>query len=152
MQSGLAEIQSPYKIKEITFGRLYPGYIYRREIVDDSDHGGDGKLPMVNCYSDDTGHWIGDPRMARYLTNKLGLRQIQKARRSHCAASVGFNESEQKWYGWSHRCICGFGVGDKIFKERFGDDETLFTQHGDKPILNMADAKKAAKLFAAYVS
>lgn len=25
--------------------------------------------------------------------------------------SIGFCEREQKWYGWSHRAICGFGVG-----------------------------------------
>lgn len=28
--------------------------------------------------------------------------------------SLGFNPVEQKWYGWSHRAIYGFGVGSKI--------------------------------------
>ncbi|MEO1892686.1 hypothetical protein [Spongiibacter tropicus] len=26
---------------------------------------------------------------------------------------IGFNPEEGKWYGWSHRAICGFGVGSK---------------------------------------
>ena len=29
---------------------------------------------------------------------------------------TAFSEKEQKWYGWSHRAINGFGVGDKITK------------------------------------
>jgi len=29
---------------------------------------------------------------------------------------VGFNEKEQKWYGWSHRAICGFGIGSIVKK------------------------------------
>ena len=30
--------------------------------------------------------------------------------------SIGFNEKEQKWYGWSHRAIFGFGIGSKVKK------------------------------------
>ena len=146
------EISSPYNIKEIVFQRHYPGYLYRREIVDDSDFGGKGGLEMINCYSTDSGQWIGNAKTARFLCIKRGLRNIQKTRPSHCVCSIGFNESEQKWYGWSHRAICGFGIGDMIFEERFGDDHTLFTQHGSEPIKTMKDAKKAASRFAASVS
>ena len=28
--------------------------------------------------------------------------------------SIGFNEIDQKWYGWSHRAMCGFGVGSSV--------------------------------------
>jgi len=31
-------------------------------------------------------------------------------------ANIGFNPTEQKWYGWSHRAICGFKVGDSVKK------------------------------------
>lgn len=31
---------------------------------------------------------------------------------------LGFSEEDQKWYGWSHRAICGFGIGSKV---KFGD-------------------------------
>jgi len=30
--------------------------------------------------------------------------------------NIGFNPNENKWYGWSHRAIYGFGIGSKIKK------------------------------------
>lgn len=27
-------------------------------------------------------------------------------------STIGFSDKNQKWYGWSHRAIHGFGVGD----------------------------------------
>jgi hypothetical protein len=113
------KIESPYKIKEIKFQRNYPGYIYRREIVDDSGHGGNGNLEMVNCYSSDTGHLIGNAKTARMLCKKRGLRDVQKIKDSHCVCSIGFNKEEQKWYGWSHRAIFGFGIGATCKKGDF---------------------------------
>lgn len=65
---------------------------------------------------------------------------------------LGFSEKEQKWYGWSHLAVAGFGIGDMIFEEDFGDDKTPFVKHGSKKIENMDDAKKAAKAFSDYVS
>lgn len=35
-------------------------------------------------------------------------------------ARIGFCESEQKWYGWSHRAIFGFGIGAVIGKGSTG--------------------------------
>lgn len=145
------QIETPYNVTEILFQRHYPGYLYRREIVDDSEYGGDGHLEVVNCYSADTGQWIGGAKYARYLCKKIGLRNIQKAHESHCVCSIGFSKEPQKWYGWSHRAICGFGIGDKLFEGKFGDDKTLFTQHGTKTIETIDEAKQAAIKFAAYV-
>jgi len=105
------KVKSPYKTKEIMFQRNYPGYLYRRELVDDSEHGGNGDLEMVNCYESENGQWLGDAKTARMLCKKYGLRNIQKIEDTHCVCSIGFNESEQKWYGWSHRAIYGFGIG-----------------------------------------
>lgn len=31
-------------------------------------------------------------------------------------ACIGFSETEQKWYGWSHRACYGFGIGSKVEK------------------------------------
>jgi len=145
-------IETPYNTKEVKFQRHYPGYLYRREIVDDSEYGGDGDLEMVNCYAAESGHWIGNAKTARFLCLKRGLRDVQKSHPNHSVCSIGFNHKEQKWYGWSHRAICGFGIGDMIFEERFGDDHTPFTKHGSKPIRNMEDAKTAAIRFAGSVS
>lgn len=42
--------------------------------------------------------------------------------------NIGFNPEEQKWYGWSHRTIYGFGVGSKCSK---GDVHYLPTDKDD---------------------
>lgn len=49
-----------------------------------------------------------------FLANK-NLIQVQNTRnnRDH-TSNLGFNEQEQKWYGWSHRAIYGFGVGHEV--------------------------------------
>lgn len=36
------------------------------------------------------------------------------------SACIGYNKKEQKWYGWSHRAIKGFGIGDKIKRGYIG--------------------------------
>ena len=69
------------------------------------------------------GHYIGSPRDARFLILKKGLdpETIQPLRNDPngnggfgLTAQIGFNDEEQKWYGWSHRAIYGFGVGDAV--------------------------------------
>lgn len=145
-------IKSPYIIKEILFQRTYQHHIYRKEAVDDSDYGGDGKLIMVNCYSTYCGAWIGDNEAASFLCNKRGLSKLQLRTPTSTICTIGFNEEKQEWYGWSHRAICGFGIGDKIFDRRYGTEETPFKQRGSKDIKSLVDAKLAAKKFAKYVS
>lgn len=66
--------------------------------------------------------------------------------------SIGFSSTEQKWYGWSHRAMVGFGKGDRIFEDRYGTDKTPFKKHGRKAIRNMAHARVAACRFADSVS
>ena len=68
------------------------------------------------------------------------------------SGSTGLNEKTGTWYGWSHRAIFGFKVGDKIFEANFGDDNTNFAKHGKKPIKTLGDAKLAAKRFSEHVS
>ncbi len=67
-------------------------------------------------------------------------------------SGLGFNLKEKKWYGWSHRAICGFVIGDKIFEEKFGTDNTPYTKHGKVTIKTLAQAKKSAQNFARYVA
>ncbi len=31
-------------------------------------------------------------------------------------ACIGYNPKENKWYGWSHRAIYGFGIGSQVKK------------------------------------
>lgn len=61
---------------------------------------------------------------------------------------LGWSEKEQKWYGWSHRAIYGFKVGDKV-KE--GDVAAEYLDVGFEA-KTTDDAKKIASAFARGVS
>lgn len=86
------------------------------------------------------------------MLKRYGIEKPEKSDLSHAVASIGKSTKDNKWYGWSHRAVFGFGIGDKIFEEDFGDDETPFDKHGKKSIKTDADAKLSAKRFARYVS
>lgn len=60
--------------------------------------------------------------------------------------SIGFSEKEQKWYGWSHRAIYGFGIGSKVKKGDCG------YKGKEKTAKTLDDAKQMAKDFAKAVS
>lgn len=60
--------------------------------------------------------------------------------------SIGFSEKEQKWYGWSHRAIYGFGIGSKVKKGDCGYKGNAWTAK------TLDDAKQMAKDFADAVS
>jgi hypothetical protein len=78
--------------------------------------------------------------------------QIQSSRNdSEGTINIGFNPLNKKWYGWSHRAIVAFGIGDKIFEKDFGNNKTPFIKHGSKTIKTFSDAKKAAINFANYI-
>lgn len=66
---------------------------------------------MTSCYSKQDGSYIGEPDDAwAYLFN-LGIETFYKAEPNDKVASIGFNPVEEKWYGWSHRALYGFGIG-----------------------------------------
>ena len=67
----------------------------------------DGKV----YYSKLDGSYLGRVGMENDLNYllKLGItEQVQ--------SGLGFNPIEQKWYGWSHRAIFGFGIGSECKK------------------------------------
>lgn len=136
--------------REVVKTRKYKvGYEVRTELV--TPDNGDPEFETRTAYTP-SGDFLGDPKMANYLCKKRGLSDIQKARPDHNVCSIGFNEAEQKWYGWSHRAICGFGVGNRIFEEGYGDEHTPFIECGRETIENMQHAKTAAINFAGSVS
>jgi hypothetical protein len=76
-----------------------------------------------NCSHDDTlneakGH---KESMKDRIEKKYKIDKFQ-------AGSIGYSSESKKWYGWSHRCICGFAVGDKIDS----DDHILVGTDGFK--------------------
>lgn len=71
-----------------------------------------GTIVMKVAYTSD-GDYIGDPRTAYRLCKKMGIApELISQDRNVC--SIGFCEQEQKWYGWSHRAIHGFGIGSTV--------------------------------------
>jgi hypothetical protein len=103
---------------------------------------------MRRAYSP-TGLYIGEAKDANFLAKKKGIRLFGST--SGHVANFGFNPERQVWYGWSHRAIVGFKIGDRIFEENFGNDHTPFTKHGKVIIKSLEDAKQAAKNFAKYI-
>ena len=144
------------KIKELVSERKYRSeagfilYVIRKEIVDDSDYGGSGHLVMSRAYTP-KGEYIGTTKMARLICKKYGI-VPELAKPEHSVCSIGFCPGDNKYYGWSHRAICGFAIGDKLFEEEFGDEHTPFVEHGNKTIETFDEAKQSAINFAESVS
>jgi hypothetical protein len=152
-----AKQQEPLVVKT----RHCRGYHVETQIVDCLEHMGaprknrnaDGRFLVMETALTDRGEYVGDPKFARMLFVKRGLIEVQ-AQGEGRTCTIGFNPADQKWYGWSHRASCGFGVGDKLFDENMkgATDETPFVEHGRKPIRDLHDAKLAAARFAESVS
>ena len=124
------------------------GYVVRREKHFVGTNNDEVVLRSAYNMNDE---YIGDVKSARYLIIKRGIRP-ELARKDANVCSVGWCIKEQKWYGWSHRAICGFEIGNKIFEEKFGDGDTSFMAHGSVTIETHEQARVAAVNFARSVS
>ena len=104
--------------------------------------------------------------MQNYMSlTKMGndMILIQKALPTHRTASIGFVPSECKWYGWSHRAIYGFTVGDVVSEGDLTNTSGFVKEYEiQHPEENMAlpvgfkaetlnDAKRMAIAFACAV-
>ena len=104
-------------MKVLKVKRFKAGYEVRDERCVFGDD--DSTALVQSAYTND-GHYIGSPKTARILMAKKGIKPepatddpTANGGRG-CTCSIGFCEREQKWYGWSHRAIYGFGVGDVV--------------------------------------
>lgn len=68
---------------------------------------------LTNAYNN-CGDYIGSPDDAGKLF-KRGINP-ELINQDYKVCSIGFCKNENKWYGWSHRAIYGFGVGSKVKK------------------------------------
>lgn len=75
----------------------------------------------------------------------------QKIDSSHNVDSIGWSEKEQKWYGWSHRAIYGFKIGDKSSQGKVGY-QTLKDKRWPTEAKTKEDCKKMAIAFAEEIS
>lgn len=102
-------------IKEILSERRFKaGYIVRKEIIDGSSWGG-GDMEMTRAYNLN-GDYIGTSVDAYRKARRFGIRSFEKIEDDHSVCSIGFSPEEQKWYGWSHRALYGFGIGSTVQK------------------------------------
>lgn len=117
---------------------------------------------MISIYTEQ-GDYIGTlDNMALGLLDKKGILP-EKADPSHNVCSIGKSFRDGKWYGWSHRAIHGFSIGD-IVKEgdccaTSGWTEEYLKDHPDENVLPVGfeakteeDCKRMAKAFASCVS
>lgn len=122
----------------------YPDYIYYISMVDNG--------------------YLGDETFYELLVKKRGLILIQKARPTDNTCSIGYSPEENKWYGWSHRAIHGFTIGDVVkegdLTNTSGLVEEYRIQHPEEdfslPVgfvaMTINDAKRMAIAFAEAVS
>lgn len=102
--------------------RYKAGYEIRSEQLTEEEAGGTpGGLVMKSAYTIPEGYYIGDSKTAFRLIVKRGIKpQPREPARPDAnngkgrTCSIGFSEQAQKWYGWSHRAIFGFGIGDAV--------------------------------------
>lgn len=119
---------------------------------------------FISFYSNVDGGYIGSPDDYKFFVEEKGLILIQKAHPTHNCCSIGYQPQENKWYGWSHRAIYGFTIGD-VVKEGDLTTTTGWTkeyeiQHPEDnhslPVgfkaLTLNDAKRMAIAFAFAVS
>jgi hypothetical protein len=139
-------LENDLDIKKIISTKIYGPYYVNKEILKDGQD-----TEMISAYSNDD-KYIGDPKIAKTLVNKYGIKNFYVSDPNNTVCSIGFNPDKKIWYGWSHRAICGFTIGDKIFNKKYGNDKTPFIKHGKEDIKNIDQAKQAAINFAKYVS
>lgn len=141
--------------------RYKAGYEVRDALLDPAMTG--GKEIVIKSAYNQNGVYIGNPRDAHRLCRKRGIKP-EKANPGHNICSIGFCGKEQKWYGWSHRAIYGFGIGD-IVKEgdccaSSGWTDEYLAEHPEAskalPVgfkaQTIDDAKRMAVAFAESVS
>lgn len=125
---------------------LWPGFTASEERW---FHYSDPRPVNITCVYNAQKQYVGDVKFARYLISEGISPELSSPQHSVC--SIGFCAREKKWAGWSHRAMCKFGIGDRIFEEDYGNDQTLFKDHGARVIETLEHAREAAVAFADYI-
>lgn len=121
-------------VSEILNVRRYRKYGYQLVYFMTTGHGLSKKpFKMCTALTWPEGLYIGDKKTAYLLCVKKGIKpekipkkplpKLDKAKRllenidgNITPCSIGFCDKDQKWYGWSHRAIYGFGIGNRVKK------------------------------------
>ena len=137
------------------------GYEVRTELLNEKMTG-NSDLTMKSAYNN-KGDYIGSSRTAYRLCFNYGILP-EKIDPEHNVCSIGFSKKNNKWYGWSHRTLYGFKIGDTVKKgdccASSGSIEEYLKEHPEEdtslPIgfeaKTLEDCKKMAIAFAHSVS
>ena len=60
-------------------------------------------------------------------------------------ACIGFAPAQNKWYGWSHRAMYGFGIGDEVHEGDLTNMSGFTDEYLDMMILIDDDAQSMAE-------
>lgn len=102
-------------------------------------------ITLVSAYTP-SGDYIGDLELAHKLCYELGI-VPEKADPAHSICTIGYSERQGKWFGWSHRAMCGFGVGDTV-----KEGDVIASQFPvDYVCESLSDAKTMAIVYADFV-
>ena len=144
--------------KEIKWTRKFKkGDVLQRELITLGSEG----CWMTVAYTH-KGEYIGDSKTAYRLCVKRRI-VPEKITPNGNVCSIGYSFFFKKWYGWSHRAICGFKIGDVVKKgdccASSGWTDEYLKDHPDENILPVGfvakteeDCKKMAIAFASSVS
>lgn len=133
-------------------------YIIR---IEESSMGGDKPVVMHSVYTKDN-KYVGTLESVNTYFDKGILPETDF--RNNNVVSIGKSYKDNKWYGWSHRAIFGFEIGDKV-KEgdctaSSGWTEEYLKEHPEEDLSlpvgfeakTEEDAKRMAIAFASSVS
>ena len=146
--------------KVLKVRRYKIGYEVRTELIDSGNNNDD--FTMKSAYNS-KGDYIGSSRDAHRLCFNYGIIP-EKISPKNNVCSIGFSKKNNKWYGWSHRALYGFKIGDSIKKgdcaASSGFVEEYLKEHPEEnkslPIgfkaKTLEDCKKMAIAFACSVS
>lgn len=87
---------------------------YRATLDFEAERVGKDSIFLLTAHSNIDGGLVGNASQALMLLRK-GIAP-QKRTPDSLTCSIGFCDREQKWYGWSHRAMYGFGIGHKTKK------------------------------------
>lgn len=108
-------------------------------------HPDEPPMEMTSAYTK-SGDYIGEPDRAAYLASEGIAPELRTPTSNVC--TIGYSALTQRWYGWSHRAMAGFAVGDKLTTDLL--DASEFPP--GTILRTLDDAKRAAMAFAASVS
>lgn len=141
--------QRGFKLEARSFSNL-DGSLVSKEVINDYKSFCVAKLYNTSdittliVTSQDSLELAYDLKTAKFLILECGVSKFYRRYHSHTIATIG-QDLNGSWYGWSHRAIRKFGLGDPMF---ISEDHEFNSQK----LRSLSAAKRSAINFAEYIS